>query len=192
VSNLTEAFTQLRQLAQNMPFPGVEVFGAALDGVGQQAAGIVAGAGKGQVVNAIHDARNEMTGDWAELPLIRDISAAFGRSHTTVSVALRALADRGLIRLDRARWIVVAPDQPAPSPPEPLADRIAGRIESGEWAVLPRLADIAAVFHCAPATVSSALRELVGRGVVDKDHARGSSGRWIVAAAAGRGTTPRH
>jgi DNA-binding GntR family transcriptional regulator len=86
----------------------------------------------------------------------------------------------------------VGRDQPGPAlPPEPLPDRIARRIESGEWAELPLIKDLAAAFGRSRTNVSAALRELADCGLVGKDYAKGSSGRWVVARTADRAATPK-
>jgi hypothetical protein len=61
MSDLTTASSQLSQLAQALPFNGVQAFSAELDTVAQQAAGIVEGTGKDGVVQAIHATKEGIT-----------------------------------------------------------------------------------------------------------------------------------
>jgi hypothetical protein len=70
--------------------------------------------------------------------------------------------------------------------PQIVAEWIAERIESGEWAELPPIGGIATACGYGRASIAVALHELADRGVVGKDYTAGSIGRWAAISQAQR------
>ncbi|MGH3433506.1 MAG: GntR family transcriptional regulator, partial [Thermocrispum sp.] len=129
------------------------------------------------------------SGEWRELPTVGDLKVLLRASPTTVSAALRLLAAEGLVvKVVRPggsyRWVAVGPDGRAPAPESPAQaaaearEQIVLRLDSGEWTVLPPMAEQARLLGTNQQAVNAALRELAAEGLVRMELV-GQHRRWI-------------